>query len=135
MINSHKEEAALKEENRIIWIPSFTQKHKIQISLDYNIDNKVGNDISLIYDLKNTHVENSIYNRKDIITNIDQYYNSNLAFDNEYSSNPKLHPRENDIVLNDSFLLSLINIDSLENTSLSTVFLTIVEKEHWNTDN
>ena len=89
------------------------------------------NNISLIDELKNVNLE--VIDKSEIneINNLFESYDSIFRFDKDYKKNPLLKPSDSDIVIHDSFLLSLINLDVFAESEISTLFFSLVDKMNW----
>ena len=103
--------------NRTIFLPSF--KHKGQSSF------KKPNLMSDVIIKKEDHPE-MFYK----ISYIDEMINLEM---NTGSSMPGLNiqPIKSDIIIQDSFLLAIINLDILSEVNIPSIYLTVVEKEQF----
>ncbi len=126
MKNTSADESAVQISNKSIWIPSFLNKKNYNFYQSNNSDCN-----SLIKDLKNTSIENCENGDHKYINIINESYNSIFRYDVDYDKNPILNPSEDDIVINNTFLISVINLDVLADSHISTVFLSVIDKELW----
>jgi hypothetical protein len=102
-----------------IWIPCFK---KLDGFKSFNLKNSNSlKDISQISINKNS-IE------KDIEF-LEQNIEIEMKGDNDYKNGLKLLPNENDIVIKNSFLIAVINMDILSEFSIPTIFTTIVKKD------
>jgi len=82
-------------------------------------------------EIKKTYIEDDENAEQKNIRNIKQTYNSIFKFDEEYKNNPNVKPSQKDILIKDSFLISIINLDILADSHISPVFLSVVDKDFW----
>jgi hypothetical protein len=82
-------------------------------------------------EIKKTYIEDDENAEQKNIRNIKQTYNSIFKFDEEYKNNPIVKPSQKDILIKDSFLISIINLDILADSHISPVFLSVVDKDFW----
>lgn len=122
--------------NQSIWIPAFVDKKQINLDIENVNEEQINdeNNFSLIEDVKNIELEILDKGEKNNIHNVFQCYNSLFRFDKHYKNNPILKPLVNEIVINDSYLISIINLDVLADSHISTVFLSIIDKDLWIND-
>ena len=126
-----EEEATQANTAKSIWIPSFTNNFENSFSIgSYKQDE---NEQNLLFkeEIKNTFIEDKETGEQKNIRNIKQAYNSIFRFDREYKNNPTVKPTEKDILIKDSFFISIINLDILADSHISTVFLSVVDKDCW----
>ncbi len=132
MKNTHStEEPAEANTTKSIWIPSFSNKFENTFSLCSNKQDENEQNLLFKDEIKKVVIENNETGEQKNIQNIKQAYNSIFRFDREYKNNPILKPNENDILIKDAFLISIINLDVLADSQISTVFLSFVEKDFW----
>lgn len=132
MKNTHStEEAAQANTTKSIWIPSFSNKFENAFSLSSNQQDENEQNLLFKEEIKNVVIENNETGEQKNIQNIKQAYNSIFKFDREYKNNPIVIPNENDIFIKDSFLISIINLDMMADSHISTVFLSVIDKDLW----
>ncbi len=104
--------------SRSIWIPCFK---KSELYHSNNIKNSITlNDMQQIEIKKESQIQH--------LDSIEQLIDVEMKYDNNYNNGIKLKPTINDIVIENSFLLSIINLDILSETTIPTIFTTIINK-------
>lgn len=130
MKNTEQDATELKAKS--IWIPSFSGKQTFNLDINHSSEEENNiEDYPLLNNIKNSLIENSETGENKNVRKILQSYNSIFRYDKEFKNNPILKPLENDIVIKDTFLISVINLDILADSQISTVFLSTIEKEYW----
>lgn len=105
--------------SKSIWLPCFKKSDGIK-SFDLK-GSKSLEDISQIEITKNNIDKDIEY--------LEQNIQIEMKGDCEYQKGLKLLPNENDIIISNSFLISVINMDVLSEFSIPTVFTTLVKKD------
>jgi len=131
--NKHPEdEATQSNSSRSIWIPSFSNHLENSFAIGSNLLQSEHEQNSFFrQEIKNTFIEDNESGEEKKIKNIKQAYNSIFRFDLGYSNNPIINPDEKDILINETFLISIVNLDVLTDSQISTVFLSVVDKNMW----
>jgi hypothetical protein len=104
--------------SRSLWLPCFRKS-----DLYYSNDIKNSNTLSDIHQLeilKDNQVQE--------FHSIEQSIEIELKYDRSYTNCLKIAPNINDIVIENSFLLSIINLDVLSETNIPTIFTTVINK-------
>lgn len=126
------EQDATEAKPKSIWVPSFIGKQTLNLDINHSGEDENNNEnYPLLHDIKNSLIENSETGENKNVQKILQSYNSIFRYDKEFQNNPILNPMENDIVIKNTFLISVINLDILADSQISTVFLSVIDKEFW----
>ena len=113
--------------SRSLWLPSFSKS-----------------DLYFSDNLKNSHSLKDFFPNIQMTKNgldkefesIEQYLEIEMKHDkNDNNSGIKLLPTINDIVIHKSFLFSVINLDILSETSIPTIFTTVINNTVFNKSN
>jgi len=104
--------------SRSLWLPCF-KKSELFYSNNLKNSNTL-NDIHQIEILKESQIQE--------FESIEQYIDIEMKYDNNYKNGIQLKPTINDIVIENSFLFSIINLDVLSETNIPTIFTTVVDK-------
>ena len=104
--------------SRSLWLPSFKKSDTFHSN---NLKNS--NSLNDIFQLE-IRKDSQIYE----FDSIEQYIEIELKYDKNYSSGLKIQPTINDIIVENSFMLSVINLDVLSETNIPTIFTTVIDK-------
>lgn len=104
--------------SRSLWLPCF-RKSDFYFSNDLKNSNTL-KDIHQLEILKENQVQE--------FKSIEQCLEIELKNDSCYSNSLKMSPTIDDFVIQNSFLLSIINLDVLSETNIPTVFTTVIDK-------
>lgn len=104
--------------SRSLWLPCFKKT-----DLYYSNNLKNSNSLSDIHQLEIIK-ENQVQE----FHSIEQTIEIQLKYDRSYMNSLKIIPSINDVVIENSFLLSIINLDVLSETAIPTIFTTVVDK-------
>jgi hypothetical protein len=65
------------------------------------------------------------------INQIEEYKNFKLLPDKLYSLSPKLNPQASDIIIKDSFLVSIVNLKLISELGIPSMYTQLVNPEMW----
>lgn len=65
------------------------------------------------------------------ISSLEEVLDCRFKYDNEYQKTFKIHPDDRDIVIDDTFLIAIINLDVCSDLNIPTVFLSLVTRDSW----
>jgi hypothetical protein len=102
--------------NRVLWIPCFSIKEQKEFS-----EPKLMSDVII----KSKENEEEQFKIKYISEMV------NLEMSSDKNNLYHISPFKNDIIIKESFLFAIINLDILADLSIPSIYLTIVEKENW----
>lgn len=128
-------DAIISNEVKSIYIPSFKIEKENCLEFKNNNENNENKNY-LIENMKNILIENfensEEKNQKFSLNSIEQNYKMSFKFNKDYDKNLQINfNEENDILIENKFLMAVINLDIMEDTRISTIFLDIVDKEFW----
>lgn len=124
-------EATEANATKSIWIPCFSNSLENSFNISYNNQSESEQNLIFQEELKQTIIENDEATEQKNIKNIKQSFNTIFRFDSHYINNPNTKPKDKDILIKDSFLISIINLDILADSHISTVFLSKVDQDSW----
>jgi len=104
--------------SRSLWLPCFRKS-----DLHYSNDLKNSNTLSDIHQMEILK-ENQVQK----FESVEQFIEVELKYDKSFSNSLKISPSINDILIENSFLLSIINLDVLSETNIPTIFTTVIDK-------
>lgn len=104
--------------SRRLWLPCFIKSDSF-LSKDLKNSNTLS-DIHQLEILKENQVQE--------FDSVEQFIEVELKCDRTFSNSLKISPTINDILIENSFLLSIINLDVLSETNIPTIFTTVVDK-------
>ena len=105
--------------SKSIWVPCFKKTDGFK---SFNLKESAS-----LKDISQKEVKKNSMNKE--IEYLEQNIAIEMKGDSEYMNGLKVLPNENDVVIKDSFMISIINMDILSETFIPTVFTTVIYKD------